>query len=204
MSKPKILVIIAQAVTFFALFACTHAPKLVSPRVREPAIFVAHTTDKPMQSYLAMNLPYKPYKDLLEQIQTTEDITLKNRGEAHITVVTPIEFDQVLKRRLSIDLIHNMAAEFSLQQTPYETLCVGTGSKEIDGKTEKAYFVVVDSPGLVELRRLIQKAFVKAGGSAADFVPENFHSHVTLGYSLRDLHFEDGVIKNKASCKYPF
>ena len=81
---------------------------------------------------------------------------------------------------------------------------MGKGAKDLDGANEKTYFVVVKSDGLLELRTKIQKAFVAAGGSAADFLPENFYPHITLGYTKRDLHYEEGIRKDDSSCKYRF
>jgi len=175
-----------------------------NPATTEKAPFIEHTEEKPMKAYLAMNLPYAPYQALLEQVQKTEGVTLTNRGEAHITVVTPIEYDKVLKKHLSIAEIHKIAAAAKIQDAEFTPVCVGRGQKEINGKLEKTYFVVVDSPALMELRGQIEEAYIKNGGKTQDFVPERFSPHVTLGFTARDLHNEDGVVKNKASCAHQF
>ena len=44
-----------------------------------------------------MNLPYAPVQKLYKQVEAFEGGRLKNRGEAHITVITPVEFWNVLK-----------------------------------------------------------------------------------------------------------
>ena len=51
-------------------------------------------------NYLAMNLPFAPMVNLFQQVEAAEKLTLKNRGEAHITVVTPVEYWNILKPRL--------------------------------------------------------------------------------------------------------
>jgi hypothetical protein len=176
------------------LAACAHqAPK---PE------FIPHAEDVPMHSYVAMNLDYAPYKAVLGQIENVEHISLKNRGEAHVTVISPVEFDRVLKPRLSIQQIQSLALEMKLQDSPLNPVCVGVGQKELNGKLEKTYFVVLESAALLNIRTAVQKAFVQAGGRPQDFLPGVFFPHVTLGYTARDLHFEDGVLKDKSSCRY--
>jgi len=174
------------------------------PSTTEKAEFIPHMEEKPMKAYLAMNLPYLPYQTLLEQLQSREGITLQNRGEAHITVVTPVEYDKVLKRHLSIADIHKIAIDAGIQDLAFTPTCLGRGEKEINGKLEQTYFVVVDSSALIDLRGKIEEAYVKNGGKAQEFVPEKYHPHVTLGYTARDLHNEDGVVKNQKACIYPF
>lgn len=175
-----------------------------APSTTEKAEFIPHTEEKPMKAYLAMNLPYAPYQALLEQVQKAEGVTLTNRGEAHITVVTPIEYDKVLKRHISIAEIHKIAEEAKIQDLEFTPACIGRGEKELNGKLEKTYFVVVDSSALIDLRGKIEEAYVKNGGKPQDFVPEKFMPHVTLGFTARDLHHEDGVAKNRNSCLYQF
>jgi 2'-5' RNA ligase len=170
----------------------------------EKVEFIAHTENKPMKAYLSMNLPYPPYQVLFEQIQKAEGIALTNRGEAHMTVITPVEYDKVLKKHLNIAEIHKIAEATKIQELPFTPVCIGKGQKELKGKLEKVYFVVVESPALIELRGQIEEAYIKKGGKPQEFVPERFFPHVTLGYSARDLHYEDGVLKNNKSCLYQF
>lgn len=170
----------------------------------EKAPFIAHSENRPLGSYLAMNLSYAPYKQLLEEVQQVEAVTLKNRGEAHITVISPVEFDKVLKKRLSMKEINKIAEKAKVQEAVFTPVCVGRGQKELSAQLEKTYYVVVDSSALLELRRAIQAAYIKKGGAALDFQPAAFYPHITLGFTSRDLHFEEGVIKNKESCLYSF
>ncbi len=175
-----------------------------APSITEKAEFIPHTEEKPMKAYLAMNLPYAPYNSLYEQVQDSEKIQLNTRGEAHITVVTPVEYDKILKKHLSISEITKIAEEASIQNLRFTPVCLGRSEKELNGKPEKVYYVVVDSSDLIGLRGKIERAYVKNGGRSQEFIPEKFLPHVTLGYTARDLHIEDGVFKNKASCIHPF
>lgn len=151
-------------------------------------------------AYLAMNLPYGPYEKMLHQVEAAENIELKNRSEAHITVVTPIEYEKVLKKHLSMEEINKIAEDANIEGTRFTPICIGRGSKTLNRKKESTYFLVVDSPGLIDLRGMIEDAYIKKGGEPQEFVPEKFHPHVTLGYTLRDLHYEDGILKTKSSC----
>lgn len=187
----------------FSLVTCAHKPAFNAPITGESAEFIPHLDEKPMKAYLALNLPYGFYKDLLAKTERSETLSLKNRGEAHITLITPVEYDKILKKHLSIAEIHRIALQANIQQLPFKLLCIGRGQREIDNKLEKTYYAVVEGPALIELRRQIEAAYIQQGGKAQEFIPENFHPHVTLGYTLRDLHFEEGVVKNKSSCVYP-
>lgn len=182
----------------------SESPVFNAPATNEKAPFIPHMESKPLQSYLAMNLPYAPYQALYEQVQKVEGLALTNRGEAHITVITPLEYEKVLKKKLSIQEIHQIAESAKIQDAEITPVCIGRGQKEIHGKTEKTYFVVVESPALVDLRGRIEEAYIKNGGTPHAFIPERYSPHVTLGFTLRDLHHEDGVRKDRSHCIYKF
>jgi 2'-5' RNA ligase len=180
-----------SAFAFFTLLSvsCTHT-----------APFLRHTEDQPMHSYLAMNLPYERYQKLLQTVEAQEGVTLKNRGEAHITVVSPVEYDTVLKKHLSIEEIHVLAETSDIQKIEYKDVSFGGGEKKSEEKSDKTYFVVVTSPGLLNLREKIGQVYKAKGGAADEFRPANFYPHITLGFTDRDLHAEDGVIKDPTAC----
>ncbi len=89
-----------------------------------------------------------------------------------------------------------------LQRSSYKLVCVAKGS--LKNKPEEAtYYVVVESDRLLQIRKAVLDLYVHNGGKAEDFKAEVFYPHVTLGFTKRDLHFEDGVIKDQKSCLYP-
>lgn len=155
---------------------------------------------KSHSNYLTMEVNYPPVKRLYEELQSHLDIALKTRGEAHITVVTPIEFDKVLKKKMSIQEIDALAKAQGIQSFSFEAKCVGMGKATIKGKEERTYFVVVHSEDLLRLRKEIHDQFVKNGGDTHAFDPNNYYSHITIGFTARDLHEADGVIKGTNSC----
>ncbi|KAJ2338139.1 hypothetical protein GGH92_007306, partial [Coemansia sp. RSA 2673] len=58
--------------------------------------FSNHSNNRPFGSYLQQTLDFTHFADLFKAINATVG-TLQSRGEAHITVVSPPEYDRVLK-----------------------------------------------------------------------------------------------------------
>jgi 2'-5' RNA ligase len=161
------------------------------------------------KNYLAMVTPYPPTRELLQALEARlselsgAPAKLLNRGESHVTVITPPEF-AVLKKSLSIDAINLIAREEKLQSAKLEALCVGRGQASLDGRLEETYFVVVRSPDLLRLRRRIEKLFRQKGGTVEAFDAERYFPHITLGFTKDDLHESQGVIKSEKTCAFPF
>ena len=163
--------------------------------------FKAHSGQGRFSNYLAMNIKFQPVKDLLTQLRNHKNIELKSRGEAHITVITPIEFNDILKKKnVTMKQIDSIANKHKIQNTQFQILCLGSGSLFIDRKSEKTYFIVVRSNELIKIRKEIQSIYISNGGKAKDFRPMHFYPHITIGFTERDLHESDGVIKNVDSC----
>lgn len=186
----------------------THPPKGLpsltftpEPPNRELSSHPHPHKDEFNKSYLSLELPYAPFESLRLELEKELHTTLKNRGEAHITVITPPEFKK-MQKKLSMKEIHSLADKKGLQQTPYQVLCVGKGSVLERGETISTYFAVIQAEKLFDIRKGIQELYVKKGGAKEDFNPEQFYPHVTLGFTHRDLHFEEGVIKGANSCIY--
>ncbi|MNT88586.1 hypothetical protein D3C72_2291690 [compost metagenome] len=58
----------------------------------------------------------------------------------------------------------------------------------------------MESHELLEMREAVQKLFIAKGGNSSEFLPGKYYPHITLGYSVKDLHYEDGVVKDLRSC----
>ncbi|MBO9667026.1 MAG: hypothetical protein J7501_09455 [Bdellovibrio sp.] len=192
-------------ITALLTSCATQSPKTLSSahytdEVFVQVPFVSHDENAPFKSYLAMNFSYPGFQALLKETEAREKVTLKNRGEAHITVITPPEFDKVLSKKISIQEINAIAAKMNLQGSHFHPLCVGKGKAKIKDQEQSTYFVVMDSENLFKIRKAIQELYISHGGKASDFNPDLFYPHVTLGYTDRDLHYEDGVVKDAASC----
>lgn len=174
-----------------------------SAKVYTEAPFIAHSENKPMKSYVAMNLAYEPISEIRKNLEKHLGQKLISRDEAHITVITPPEYDKVLKKRVGIQELNSLAQKRNLQTTSFKLLCIGKGTTTIDGAAQSTYYAVVDSESLYTFRKEVQKLYVSRGGRALDFNPELFFAHITLGFTKRDLHLEDGVTKDATSCILP-
>jgi hypothetical protein len=149
-----------------------------------------------LKNYISYDLEYKSFEEMRLKLEKTLGNSLKNRGEAHITVITPPEYEK-LTQKLKPEQIHAVANETLLKKPAYEIVCVGKGSLTIKGKTESTFYVVVTAQELLNLRLKLAEL---AGLPQDQFNPKLFYPHVTLGFTSRDLHYEDGVIKDKNSC----
>lgn len=179
----------------FALGALVCSKHLTDPPT--PALRANHK-----DNYIEMSLPFEPAEALRVKLEERLSQPLKNRGEAHITVITPLEFE-ALKSVLSLDEIAALANRMMPgRRHRAKPLCIGVGEAMLDGHVEKTYFVVVSAPFLLRVRHAIEHAFAEKGGKRGVFLPEDFYPHITLGFTKRDLYERDGVIKNENACVY--
>ena len=153
----------------------------------------AVTTPK---NYISYDLEYKPYEKMRRGLEKKLAVRLKHLNEAHITVITPPEFDRITKK-IDIEKIQVLAEEFLKSKPEYEVVCVGSRSLKIKNKLQKTYFAVVKSPALLQFR---QKVASLTALPTDVFNPDQYYPHITLGFTSRDLHLEDGVIKDEKSC----
>ncbi len=148
--------------------------------------------------YVTIDLLYDPFRRLTEALETVEGIKLKTRGEAHITLLTPPEFEVLAKRLVESEI--RSAFDKLASDTPgsraAEPICVGRGKLG----AAKTFYVVVKYRAAFRARQLLAKKFQASGGDATEFKPDVYYPHVTLGFTDRDLHLEDGVIKDARSC----
>lgn len=150
-------------------------------------------------TYISLAVPFSPANELKKDIEKTSGLRLKDRGEAHITVVTPIEM-QKLRTKLSLASIVSLSAVDTVQEETFQTVCLGRGDLQQGNKTLSTFYVVVKSRELFERRARLAQAFLQAGGSHNSFKANHFFPHITLGFTDRDLHENDGIIKDAGSC----
>ncbi len=155
-----------------------------------------HSGSGQFSTYLSMDIQYKPIKELWKQVEKETGLKLKNRGEAHITTITPVEFFHQLKDVVSIEEIDQIAKESSIQSSKFKIVCLGRGVKD----EMSTYYVVLESNDLLNIRKKVEKLFLEKGGKKGLFRAENFFPHITVGFTKRDLHESDGIIKDKSSC----
>lgn len=170
--------------------------------------FTAHHGRGKFANYITMQLPYSPIQGVFLQLKKVYP-TLKTRGEAHITVLTPLEY-HLLKDRLSMQEMDQIAQVEGIQQANFEILGLGSGKTTLQGKEARTYFVIVQSTGLLRIRQKIKEAYERkpdrtpgAFSTHAAFDPIAYYPHITVGFTLRDLHEQDGVIKDMVHSKDP-
>jgi hypothetical protein len=132
-------------------------------------------------TYASIVFSVKNFTPALKRAEEHAGSGLLTRGEAHLTVLTPPEY-----MRIEGKLRKKILSEMKTADGDLKAVCIGRGQAELNGKMEYAYYVVVDAPAIRAIR---QKYHL------VDFYP-----HITLGFSKRDLHFEDGVRKDKTTC----
>ncbi len=150
------------------------------------------------RTYVTVDLEYSAFESARHRLEKKIGLKLGNRGEAHITVVTPPEY-KILATKLEAKEIESLIeANLVISKNSIKPVCIGQGV----AKTDQTWFVVVEMESAKVARKQLADAFVKAGGAPVDFNADEFHPHVTLGFDKRDLHLQDGVVKDTSSCKF--
>jgi len=165
--------------------------------------FVANMGPNPFQSWLQQTIDYTWLKPVFDQVQAIVKKPLKNRGEAHITVVTPPEYDQVLKPAgVTMTDINKLAVKMWIQRAEFKVKCLGRARTHLNyqGDMDEVYFVLVESEDLFKIREEIQKLYISKGGEPALFAARAFWPHITLGFTTRDMFMTDGVWKDTNAC----
>lgn len=154
-------------------------------------------------SYLAMDLNVTFLNPLIAELNATSSLSLKSRGEAHITVISPPEFNFGLKTVMTMDEINQIALELGIQNSKFRVACLARQS-QMDLKLSKRYAVynlIVDSPALFAIRNMIQEKYLEKGGDPSNFDSERFYPHITLAFEEHGDWFpEDQVFKTMRTC----
>lgn len=164
----------------------------------------------PRRNALAMNINYAPIVKLRQDIQKILNLPSplkfltewERNGEAHVTVVTPPETKKLFaenEKYLSKARMDEIAKENKIQSSDLKIIGIGSGKALIHKCYEHTFFLIVESAKLLEIRRKIHNQFVAGGGKTTEFNPDQFFPHITIGYTKRDLHESDGLLKGKRS-----
>jgi 2'-5' RNA ligase len=154
---------------------------------------------------LIRNINLKSVQDLVPLIKKKypKINNLQNRGEAHITVITPPEaqgwFNKDKKGiNFLISPIELHKKYFStIQKTKFTAKCIG---KQTNEKGNIVFFIVVESKDIFNIRYEIQKEVESRAeftGKKVSFNAENYYPHITIGYVGGDVH---GVSKGLDTC----
>ncbi|KAI9027657.1 hypothetical protein CLU79DRAFT_740159 [Phycomyces nitens] len=138
--------------------------------------FVEHSSSPP---WLGLELDYKYIKPIVDAINSTET-PLLTRGESHITIVTPPEYNTLAAAGVTIEEINALARESHIQRSKFDIVCLGKVELVQDGKDYIVYQIIVESPALVKLREKIFTLYYSKGGNTALFDPRVSHSTCRL------------------------
>ena len=170
---------------FLLLMTVSFAAPPAGPALILPAkAFAPEAQDLDHDTYGAINFPFKNFTAALKRAEEIAGGSLNTRGEAHLTVITPPEYQRMdgkLRKMILSEMKRAAAREGEIKP-----LCIGRGEKELNGRNEYTYYIVIDPKGLRAIRERYH---------LSDFYP-----HITLGFTKRDLHLEDGVRKDKSTC----
>jgi len=132
--------------------------------------------------------------------------SLLTRKEAHITVINPQEFGDVLgPAGVTPDEINAIAEKHHIQSSKFKVLCLGRSHVTIKDGPDTVYFLVASSPDLVKIRQAIQRVYLRKGGEPSLFEAEAFWPHITVGFTIRDVFLlpDDHVFKGTNTCVRP-
>lgn len=135
--------------------------------------------------YISLTLNQHYVFNVKKIIESDQDLFLKDRGEAHITIFNPMEWAAIKNYVTSFDLE-------KFNQTQFHVLCLGRGVV----KEKSTYFLVVQSRFLMNYREELIKKIEAKNKVHFDFTP--YRPHITVGFTHDDLHYQDGV--DKAVC----
>ena len=178
-----------------------HCTVQLDSAIYKPVPFLAHQGSGAFDNYLAMNLLYSPAEALWKSLEKQLGVSLKNRGEADITVISPPEFSSVLSKVLTMQEINKIAQSMNIQNARFTPLCLGRAQVMLGEKLEQTYYVVVGSEDLLNIRRAVFEAYQAKGGEPSLWDPLHFYPHITIGFTKQDFHEEtNGVRKGINSC----
>lgn len=176
-----------KIIILVSAFLCTfvHAAKLELGRdVYRPVPFSSQYSE---DGALIRNVYFPAVNALIPQLNNLYKIDLEDRRESHITVITPPEFKSSLSKVFTVDEIL-ARYKTSIQNMPFKVICVGSRRSK-DGKN-LVFYLVVDSPSIVEIRSELAKEAnrrAKLKGIDINFDPFDYSPHVTIGFINNDV-----------------
>ncbi|KAI7853533.1 hypothetical protein BDC45DRAFT_569916 [Circinella umbellata] len=156
----------------------------------------------PHENWLGMELDYQYILPVVKGLNTTDE-PLLTRGESHVTVITPPEFDILAKANVTIEEINKIAADYKIQSTSFKMQCLGKESVHVENELYIVYQILVNAPNLETIREAIFRLYVTKGGNSALFDPQAFWPHITVGFTIGDLFESNGVYKGLNVCHSP-
>ena len=125
------------------------------------------------------------------------------KGEAHITTITPVEYQECMwSIERKIDILHmreieKIALKNKIQYSDLTIEGLGYGAKQFLGsqRVDQTHFIIVSSSNLLNIRHEVYNKYLEQGGDKDCWSPTDFYPHITVGYTHKDIHYPD-VVKN--------
>ncbi|GAA5802482.1 hypothetical protein HPULCUR_007947 [Helicostylum pulchrum] len=153
-------------------------------------------------SWLGMNFDYHYVKPVFELLNSTK-VPLINRGESHVTVISPPEFAVLATAGITIEQVNKIARDLKIQSSKVTIVCLGKEDVVVADLNKIVYQVIVKVPNLVKIRQKIFQLYIQRGGNSALFDPQSFWPHITVGFTSGDVFLEQGVYKGYNVCYRP-
>lgn len=118
-----------------------------------------------------MNFDYQYAKPVFDILNSTE-VPLINRGESHVTVISPPEFSVLATAGVTISQINTIALKMKIQSSKIKIVCLGKEDVIIDDVNKIIYQIIVKAPHLVKIRTKIFQLYIEKGGNSALFDPK--------------------------------
>ncbi|KAH8551154.1 hypothetical protein BGW37DRAFT_495003 [Umbelopsis sp. PMI_123] len=145
--------------------------------------------------WLGQQLNFSYIQPIFEDLKKTQS-KLQSRGEAHITVISPPEYEVLAKANITIEEINTIASTHKIQESKFRVVCLGR--VELDENV--VYQLIIRSTDLIHIRTKIFQLYWRNGGNTALFDPRGFWPHITVGFTDHDLFLENGVFKGDNLC----
>lgn len=117
-----------------------------------------------------MNFDFKYVKPVFDLVNSTE-VPLLNRGESHVTVISPPEFSVLASAGITIEQVNKIALDAKIQSSKVSLVCLGKEDVTVAGVKKIVYQIIVQIPNLVKIREQVFKLYAKQGGNTALFDP---------------------------------
>ncbi len=193
---------------FYAFNACASVSSSYTPYPLTVSSAIAYNVRMPFferNPALALNVEYQDVKRLRSEISKLIDKPLTffkgwdKQGEAHVTTITPPEYNNKLKPYVSPEAINRIAQDYDIQSADLRVLGIGSGKKLFNGQVGETFFIIVESKKLRQIRNAIYKVYLDNKGPLSGpnaFRPNDFYPHITIGFTHEDIHESDGLIKD--------
>ncbi|KAG0246507.1 hypothetical protein BG011_002410 [Mortierella polycephala] len=168
------------------------------------APFVTNNGTELLTNWVGLNVDFQYVKPVFDFVNATQSIangSLISYGEAHVTVILPPEYDNILHpASVTIDELNALATHKNrLQSAKFGLECLGR-VQAVSTPDNAVQIILKDYDDIIAYREDVFKLYVKKGGNPALFDPWNFTPHITLGFRHRDIFVEDGIYKGKNAC----